>query len=82
MKKYFLIFAAAAMTVCFAMSCSKDNGDNKSGKETNQPQQIQPQQGEADNPNRQIDIPVKQMPVIGLVRNAEELQAEGNFDEA
>ena len=30
MKKYFLIFAAAAMTVCFAASCSKDNGDKKS----------------------------------------------------
>ena len=38
MKKYFLIFAAAAMTVCFAMSCSKDNGDKKSNEEEqNQP---------------------------------------------
>ena len=56
MKKYFLIFAAAAMTVCFAMSCSKDNGDKKSGKETNQPEQPQGLEDPVNDPNCPFEV--------------------------
>ena len=50
--------------------------------ETNPTHEIKAKQGEADNPDAEIDLAVKQMPVVGLVSHAEELETEGNFDEA
>ncbi|MBO4596247.1 MAG: hypothetical protein J5632_06525 [Bacteroidales bacterium] len=55
MKKYFLIFAAAAMTVCFAMSCSKDNGDKKSSG-TEQPEGPQGLEDPVNDPNCPFEV--------------------------
>ncbi len=45
-------------------------------------QQIETQQREYDDPYRQIDLSVEQIPVIGLVGDAEELEAQRDLDEA
>ena len=45
-------------------------------------QQVQAQQGEAYDPDGQIDFAVQQVPVVGLVGHAQEFQAQGHFYEA
>ena len=45
-------------------------------------QQVEAQQGEHHDPDGEVYLPVEQPPVIGLVGGAEELEAEGDLDEA
>lgn len=46
------------------------------------PEEIKPQEGEYDYPYGQIDLPVQETPVVSLVRNAQELESQGDLDEA
>ena len=46
------------------------------------PEQVEAQQGEDHDPDGEVHFPVQQAPVVGLVRDGEELEAESDFHEA
>ena len=46
------------------------------------PEQVKSHHEENNNPERQIDFPVEDMPVIRLVGNAQEFKSERQFQEA
>ena len=45
-------------------------------------EEVKSEQGEAHNPNAEINLAVEQVPVVGLVGYAEEFEAQRDFDEA
>ena len=45
-------------------------------------QQVQAQERKAHNPDGQVHLPVQQVPVVGLVRRAQEFKAQGHLNKA
>ena len=50
--------------------------------EADLPKEIQAKKGEHHYPDCKVNLPVKDVPVVGLVRHGKELEAEGYFHEA
>ena len=44
--------------------------------------EVSAQQSEDDNPQREEYLAIQQMPAVGQIGHAEELQGEGQFDES
>ena len=67
------------------MTSTKRNTPNSltsfSPLKTNLAEKVQSQQGEAHDPNAEIDLTVEQAPVVGLVGNAQELESQRHFNE-
>ena len=45
-------------------------------------QKVEPEEGECHDPDGEVDFPVEDAPVVGLVGNAEELESECHFNES
>ena len=50
-------------------------------RKTNLSEQIQSQKGKYHNPDCKVNLPVEYAPVVGLVSNAQELEAKRNLYE-